>query len=122
MNVEIGAEAAQFPEKEYINGIAIAVQQYAHVGRIPFLNAEMSDFLASGQSGTRMNKNADTGTSPVLKEGDPFQYRNALVPDLDTGCRNADAGGIDLDADAQLCDSASVQYRNFSLPVRLMEQ
>jgi hypothetical protein len=26
MNVEIGAEAAQFPEKEYINGIAIAVQ------------------------------------------------------------------------------------------------
>jgi hypothetical protein len=26
MNVEIGAEAALFPEKEYINGIAIAVQ------------------------------------------------------------------------------------------------
>jgi hypothetical protein len=26
MNVEIGAEAAQFPEKEYINGIFIAVQ------------------------------------------------------------------------------------------------
>jgi hypothetical protein len=28
MNVEIGAEAAQFPEKEYINGIAFAVQCY----------------------------------------------------------------------------------------------
>jgi hypothetical protein len=28
MNVEIGAEAAQFPEKEYINGIAFAVQTY----------------------------------------------------------------------------------------------
>jgi hypothetical protein len=26
MNVEIGAEAEQFPEKEYINGIAVAVQ------------------------------------------------------------------------------------------------
>jgi hypothetical protein len=26
MNVEIGAEAAQFPEKKYINGIAVAVQ------------------------------------------------------------------------------------------------
>ncbi len=26
MNVEIGAEAAQFPEKEYINGIDVAVQ------------------------------------------------------------------------------------------------
>jgi hypothetical protein len=25
MNVEIGAEAAQLPEKEYINGIAVAV-------------------------------------------------------------------------------------------------
>jgi hypothetical protein len=25
MNVETGAEAAQFPEKEYINGIAFAV-------------------------------------------------------------------------------------------------
>jgi len=29
MNVEIGAEAAQFPEKEYINGIAVAV--YARI-------------------------------------------------------------------------------------------
>jgi hypothetical protein len=25
MNVEIGAEAAQFPEKEYISGVAVAV-------------------------------------------------------------------------------------------------
>ncbi len=25
MNVEIGTEAEQFPEKEYINGIAVAV-------------------------------------------------------------------------------------------------
>jgi hypothetical protein len=25
MNVEIGTEAAQFPEKEYINGTAVAV-------------------------------------------------------------------------------------------------
>jgi hypothetical protein len=28
MNVEIGAEAAQFPEKEYINGIAVAVYTF----------------------------------------------------------------------------------------------
>jgi hypothetical protein len=26
MNVEIGTEAAQFPEKEYINGIFVVVQ------------------------------------------------------------------------------------------------
>ncbi len=31
MNVEIGAEAAQFPEKEYINGIAVAVQGWGGV-------------------------------------------------------------------------------------------
>jgi hypothetical protein len=30
MNVEIGAEAAQFPEKEYIIGIAVAVRQYSY--------------------------------------------------------------------------------------------
>jgi hypothetical protein len=29
MNVEIGAEAALFPEKEYINGIAVAVRVYS---------------------------------------------------------------------------------------------
>jgi hypothetical protein len=29
MNVEIGAEAVLFPEKEYINGIAVAVY-YTH--------------------------------------------------------------------------------------------
>ncbi len=31
-----------------------------------------------------------------------FRCQNAPVPDWDTGSRNADAGGIDLDADAQL--------------------
>jgi hypothetical protein len=30
MNVDIGAEAAQFPEKEYINGIAVAVYESNH--------------------------------------------------------------------------------------------
>jgi hypothetical protein len=29
MNVEIGTEAAQFPEKEYINGIFVAVRSDA---------------------------------------------------------------------------------------------
>jgi hypothetical protein len=28
MNVEIGTEAAQFPEKEYINGIFLAVYMW----------------------------------------------------------------------------------------------
>jgi hypothetical protein len=30
MNVEIGAEAALFPEKEYINGIAVAVHAFGN--------------------------------------------------------------------------------------------
>jgi hypothetical protein len=34
MNVEIGAEAAQFPEKEYINGIAFAVYSVASPHRL----------------------------------------------------------------------------------------
>jgi hypothetical protein len=33
MNVEIGAEAALFPEKKYINGIAVAV----HANRVLIL-------------------------------------------------------------------------------------
>jgi hypothetical protein len=36
-------------------------------------------------------------------KGTPVRYRNATVPDWDAGCRNTDAGGIGLDADAQLC-------------------
>jgi hypothetical protein len=35
MNVEIGAEAAQFPEKEYINGIAFAVCENIFASAIP---------------------------------------------------------------------------------------
>ncbi len=31
MNVEIGAEAAQFPEKEYINEIAFAVHNWTNI-------------------------------------------------------------------------------------------
>jgi hypothetical protein len=33
MHVEIGAEAALFPEKEYVNGIAVAVQYSTYVLR-----------------------------------------------------------------------------------------
>jgi hypothetical protein len=31
MNVEIGTEAAQFPEKEYINGIFVKVHVIVHI-------------------------------------------------------------------------------------------
>ncbi len=41
MNVEIGAEAAQFPEKEYINGIAVAVQDYFRLKTKIFLQTSL---------------------------------------------------------------------------------
>jgi hypothetical protein len=55
MNVEIGAEAAQFPEKEYVNGIAVAVQasQFLKLNNlfskgkksaIKFCKSQISDF------------------------------------------------------------------------------
>ncbi len=34
MNVEIGAEAALFPEKEYLNGIAVAVRNQKSIPAI----------------------------------------------------------------------------------------
>jgi hypothetical protein len=37
MNVEIGTEAAQFPEKKYINGIAVAVLFLCTPTFFPFL-------------------------------------------------------------------------------------
>ncbi len=66
----------------------------------------MSDCPQSSQSGTGMNKKSDAGTSRVPEQGDPIRYRNAPVPDWDTGCRNADAGGLDLDLD----DSKKSRY------------
>jgi hypothetical protein len=48
MNVEIGAEAAQFPEKEYINGIAVAVQLLAAmfcISMLPYSKTEGTTIL-----------------------------------------------------------------------------
>jgi hypothetical protein len=39
MNVEIGAEAALLPEKEYINGIAVAV--YLFIYFVPLLKISL---------------------------------------------------------------------------------
>jgi hypothetical protein len=42
MNVEIGAEAALFPEKEYINGMAVAVHPRWWLARACMLNLAVS--------------------------------------------------------------------------------
>jgi hypothetical protein len=57
MNVEIGAEAAQFPEKEYINGIAVAVWVLPAAGLAaprcsPYVMATSGALAASPTSST----------------------------------------------------------------------
>jgi hypothetical protein len=54
----------------------------------------MQDCPASSQSGTGMNKEANAGTSPVLELG---INSGTGIPEM------SDAGGIGLDAGAQLC-------------------
>jgi hypothetical protein len=41
MNVEIGAEAALFPEKEYINGIAVAVSNTVELVSSVYTRAQL---------------------------------------------------------------------------------
>jgi len=59
----------------------------------------------SDQSDIKMKRSADAGTSLLPEYRDSVRYLNALVPDKDDGCQNANADGIGLDADgdAQLC-------------------
>jgi hypothetical protein len=55
MNVEIGAEAAQFPEKEYIKGIAVAVQFEAprnHRACETSVGSRQSHWVKTGKSAT----------------------------------------------------------------------
>ncbi len=49
MNIEIGAEAALFPEKEYINGIAVAVRGRYLIPLIYNKNLHLLVFLHSVQ-------------------------------------------------------------------------
>ncbi len=48
MNVEIGAEAALFPEKEYINGIAVAVHATSWSYYILGLGSNRNPFVLVG--------------------------------------------------------------------------
>jgi hypothetical protein len=42
MNAEIGTDAAQFPEKEYINGIFFAVYKQSHLTIYHFVSEALS--------------------------------------------------------------------------------
>ncbi len=71
MNVEIGAEAAQFPEKEYINGIAVAVLTPASKAPISWISDAQvqSSCLCKLAEGKEVEPNKTTTKSAGL-----FQY------------------------------------------------
>jgi hypothetical protein len=66
MNVEIGTEAVQFPEKEYINGIFVAVDD-------PCAVAARVDRLWSVHSAMKV------GTAAVAEQEDPSSANFATV-------------------------------------------
>ncbi len=53
MNVEIGTEAAQFPEKEYINEIFFAVHIYEFIQYKPFLTDQLLACLYTNSCNSR---------------------------------------------------------------------
>jgi hypothetical protein len=65
MNVEIGAEAVQFPEKEYINGIAVAVQDSAGHCFHPWRSSESCDLNTL---------HPRWGDTAVIQCIDPYKY------------------------------------------------
>jgi hypothetical protein len=50
MNVEIGAEAALFPEKEYINGIAVAVYNSSYLKANSIVSNPILTTIGKGRS------------------------------------------------------------------------
>ncbi len=77
---------------------------YLQFGRAldnPFTTTNNSFFLMP-ECGTARHPVSPVQEWTKIPMLEPVRYRNALVPVWDTGCRYADAGGIDLDADAQL--------------------
>ncbi len=54
MNVEIGAEAALFPEKEYIDGIAVAVRSASLGSLVGRYNNPMSESTLSPNQGLKI--------------------------------------------------------------------
>jgi hypothetical protein len=75
MNVEIGAEAALFPEKEYISGIFIAVHNSIYPG------CGVVNPLGVTATSTRI-MGVNTSTSTLFGE---FPWMVAILEKTDTG-------------------------------------
>jgi hypothetical protein len=76
MNVEIGAEAALFPEKEYISGIflAVRIQRGCLVARIPASSgsASSSPLLAASVSSAAVQPLTEDGCGQDCKKCNIF--------------------------------------------------
>jgi hypothetical protein len=75
MNVEIGAEAELFPEKEYISGIFVAVREYTS-GPVPGIHKRAS--TGNTQEGQYLN----------TREGPVPEYTRVPVPGIQESVNN----------------------------------
>ncbi len=66
MNVEIGAEAAQFPEKEYINGIFVQVHQKLDL-QLQGQPSWMESLLSKGKQSDHSLINLDCNNKPHIR-------------------------------------------------------
>ncbi len=101
MNVEIGADAALFPEKEYINGIAVAVrpdsstgyQCFQHLGMVVVAITQTSNLLVTLNS----SGNERTHFWPIwFLKCDYFTQAKlpSFFPITNWGTTNLGAGGM----------------------------
>ncbi len=70
MNVEMGAEAAQFPQKEYIKGIAVAVCYLSRAGGLKM--------RGNGGNGGNGGKRAEAVYSQAESEASLWDYNKRL--------------------------------------------
>jgi hypothetical protein len=78
MNVEIGAEAVLFPEKEYINGIAVAVHIFRQGGQHVVQLRSFVDNVA--QSETTLHEDKPRHWASLPKNGS-FMSLGGMKPE-----------------------------------------
>jgi hypothetical protein len=90
MNVEIGTEAAQFPEKEYISGIFLAVQYFKKIiAEKDFDCGRQSPRRQSFLGGKKQKRRPQIGVLPLVYSLD---CRHPAQPLLLRGCGRGQGG------------------------------
>ncbi len=92
MNVKIGAEAAIFPEKEYINGIAVAVHIFRQGGQHVVQLCRFSPTLLRSQkrlsrSRKRLSLKTNHAIGQVWQKGGSLMSLGGMWPSSSKGTR-----------------------------------